>query len=538
VIGEGRMAKTKIKLRLQTTITLLVCGVSIVCLLVTNYFIKHNVEQMTIDHIREKARDVSEAAAISPVFINGLSKNYEANQKVIQQYAEKMRKVTNVDFMVVLDMHGIRKSHPNADKIGEKYAGGDAGMVFKGHEHTSIAKGTLGMSLRYFTPVYDNDGKQIGAILVGVLLNEVDRKVEQSTSIIYISLLFGIIIGLIGAILLAKKVKKIMFGMEPDEIANLLEQRSAMLEHAREGVLAVDSDSKITLTNQEAARLFNKIGITHNPIGRKVEDLIPKFHISEVMKTGSKAVDQEYFLNGLNIVANIVPIWVNQEIVGAVATFRDKTEIKQMAEQLTGVRSYAEALRAQTHEFMNKLHVILGMVQMEVYDELLDFVKGISYKFQTEVGFITARFKDPVVAGFILGKVSFARENGASLSFSDECYLPKSKNQDVVQDIVTILGNLIDNSLDAVKGCKEKAIEVEIIPFCHDKLSITVSDTGKGMSQSIINSAFKKGFSTKGEDRGFGLYLVEQSVKKLNGTIKIFSNEGSGTRFNVIISDE
>jgi len=520
------LRRSKKNLKLQTKIIILVCGVCILCLLVTNYFIQKNVEETIVGNIEEKARNMSRTAALSPVFTSGLSG--EIPEDKIQQYAEELRKATNVAFIVVLDMKGIRKSHPMPEKIGQKYAGGDAGKVFEGEEHTSIAKGTLGMSLRYFTPVYNEDGEQIGAILVGFLLDGVQKKVNESHAVIIASMLVGMVVGLIGAILMAKKVKKILFGMEPDEIAKLLEQRSAILDYAREGVLAVDRSSRITLLNQEGSRLVRNIGII-NPMEKKAEDILPQIPFMSVMKTGDKELDQEYSLNGLDVVANILPIYVNQEIVGAVATFRDKTEIRQMTEQLTGVKAYAEALRAQTHEFMNKLHVILGMVQLEFYDQIPDYVKGITDRFQSEVGYITSRIKDPVLAGFILGKVSFSREKGAKLTFSEDSYLPKSQNKAMVQDLVTILGNLIDNSLDAVQGSQEKRIELEIKHTEDGHLAIRISDTGNGIEQDCLEKVFVKGFSTKGENRGIGLHLVQNVIKKLGGRLSIHSDIDNGT---------
>ncbi|WP_160724878.1 DcuS/MalK family sensor histidine kinase [Bacillus sp. USDA818B3_A] len=528
--------KLKFNLPLRYKITFLVCGVSILCLLVTNYFIQRNFEQTIIANIEEKAKDISKTAALSPVFVNGLSG--KDSDKTIQQYAEKMRKAANVSFLVVLDMNGIRKSHPLPSKIGKKYAGGDAGEVFKGHEHMSIAKGTLGKSLRYFTPVYSQDGKQIGAILVGVLIDDVERQVAKSTRVILFSMLLGIIVGLISAILLANKVKKILFGMEPVEIAHQLEQRSAILEYAREGIIAVDQFSRITLLNKEASRLIKLMGIYNDPIGMDIGQVMPQFQLSSLISGGAKILDKEYSFRGLVIVANIVPIYVNQQITGAVATFRDKTEIKQMAEQLTGARAYAEALRAQTHEFMNKLHVIQGLVTMKIYDKLTDYVKQISHSFQTEVGYLSKRIKDPVIAGFIIGKASYARENGAKLMVTEKSYVPKSNNNDRIQDLVTILGNLIDNAIDSLQGCKEKIVEVEVCPVENHQLSITVSDTGTGMNREIQEQVLEKGFSTKGDNRGIGLYLVFETIKKLNGKMTISSKHQQGTTIHVSISLE
>jgi two-component system, CitB family, sensor histidine kinase MalK len=528
--------KFQFTLPLRYKITFLVCGVSILCLLVTNYFIQRNFEQTIIANIEEKAKDISKTAALSPVFVDGLSGN-ESDQ-TIQQYAEKMRKAANVSFLVVLDMNGIRKSHPMPSKIGKKYAGGDAGKVFEGHEHISIAKGTLGKSLRYFTPVYSQDGKQIGAILVGILIDDVERQVAKSTRVILFSMLLGIVVGLISAIVLSNKVKKILFGMEPVEIAHQLEQRSAILEYAREGIIAVDEFSRITLLNKEASRLIKSMGMNKEPIGMEIGQVMPQLQLSALISSGQRILDQEYSFRGVVIVANIVPIYVNDKITGAVATFRDKTEIRQLAEQLTGAREYAEALRAQTHEFMNKLHVILGLAQMKIYDKLTDYVKQISHSFQTEVGYLSKRIKDPVIAGFIIGKASFARENGAQLNVTENSYIPKPQNNEAVQDVVTILGNLIDNAIDSLQGCNDKKVEVEIVPLENNQLSILVTDTGMGMDKDIQEQVFEKGFSTKGDNRGIGLYLVFETIKKLNGKIMVLSEPGKGTTIHVNIPFE
>ncbi|PFO07847.1 two-component system sensor histidine kinase DcuS [Bacillus sp. AFS076308] len=525
--------KNKWNLSLQYKIILLVCGVSILCLLVTNFFIQKNVEQTTIDHIEEKAKTVSKTAAINPIFIDGLSGKVSGD--TIQTYAEQVRKSAGVPFLVVLDMNGIRLSHPLPNKIGKKYAGGDAGQVFQGREHISIATGTLGKSLRYFTPVYNHNGKQIGAILVGVLLDDVERKVWKSTKVILFSMLLGVFVGLVCAVVFSRKVKNILFGMEPVEIANLLEQRSAVLEYAREGVIAVDQYGEITLINQEAGRLIKSVGFDCDPIGMKIEEIFPQFQLNSLMATGKKLLDKEYSFRGLVIMANIVPTYVNNEITGAVATFRDKTEIRQLAEQLTGARLYADALRSQTHEFMNKLHVILGLAQMKIYDQLTDYVKQISSSFQTEEGFLTARIKDPVIAGFIIGKSSFAREQGAVLTITENSYFPRQKSNEFVQDIVTVLGNLIDNSIEALKGCQEKKVEVEFLTSQNDELIIKVSDTGMGMSQEVEEQIFERGFSTKGNNRGIGMYLVLEAVKKLNGKISILSEPGKGAILQVAI---
>jgi len=323
--------------------------------------------------------------------------------------------------------------------------------------------------------------------------------------------------------------------MEPSQIAKLLEERSAMLHYAREGIIAVDLDRKITLINSEGERLFNKIGhLQGKYLGKEIEEILPNSRMNKILKTGVSELDQEIAYNGINLVVNRVPIYVDKKIVGAVATFRDKTEFKKLAEELTGVKVYASALRSQTHEFMNKLHVILGMVHMKSYDELVDFVKKTTNNIQTDVGYITKHIKDPILAGFILGKLSYARERGAQLQFKKDCYIPVAENSDDTHELITILGNLIDNALDAVQGCSTKRIEV-CFKFIDSLIYLRVSDTGVGFSEEQQEEIFKKNYSTKGEERGMGLYLIQQSLKRLNGKIVVISEEGLGTTIDVEI---
>ena len=427
-------------------------------LLATDLLISAKVSISTEKNLADKASNIAHIVANSPTIIEALSG--KRDEKDIQELSNRIRKLSNVEFIVVTDMEGIRKSHPEVDKLGKHFVGGDDAEALKGHEYISTAEGTLGMSLRAFVPVFTSDGKQVGVVVVGILLNTVQQAVSQNRTIIYFGIGLGFIVGVIGAMLLAQSIKKTMFGLEPSEISKLLEERNAMLYSVREGVMAVDENSRITLVNEEAVRIFGAAGIT-NLIGEKVEECIPNTRLDQVLKAGQAEFDQEQHLKGINILTNRMPILVNGKIVGAISTFRDKTEIKLLAEQLTGVKQYADALRAQTHEFMNKLHIILGMVNMKYYDELADYINSIAGKYQDEVGFIVRHIKDPVLAGFILGKMSYAREINVTLNVCEDCFVPEPENPELTHELVTILGNLVENAIEAVKDC-EKDYKLEL----------------------------------------------------------------------------
>ncbi len=522
-------------LRLQTTIILLVCSVVILALLVTYLLIGKEVSERTQVHLEEKATNISRIVANSPVVINSMEG--ELPEEGIQTFAEDIREVTNVDYVVVFDMNSVRKSHPDEEKIGKTFVGGDEDEVLKGNEHVSIAKGTLGMSLRSFTPIYNSEGTdQIGAVAVGISLSSIEHAVSKSRYIIYIGILFGAVIGVIGAILLGRRVRKILFGLEPSQIAKVLEERNKMLQSTVEGILTIDEDGKVTLANDTAKKIFREAGMKDELIGKQVDSFITDSKLIKVIKTGAPILDQETNLNGITLLANIVPIKVDNRVVGAISTFRDLTEIKRLAEELTGVKMYAEALRAQAHEFKNKLHVILGMVHMKSYDQLPAYINQITNHYQEEIGFIAKRIKDPVLAGFVLAKMSYAREQNKNVLLSEDTFVPLPRNQEIIHEIITIVGNLIDNALDAVKNAKDKKVLVSFV-FDEEEESLTleVKDKGIGMNEEKLNQVFEKGYSTKDSERGYGLHLVNESIQKIDGDVIVTSEPGKGTIFEVRI---
>ncbi|MCF6410253.1 DcuS/MalK family sensor histidine kinase [Alkalihalobacillus sp. EGI L200015] len=525
-------------LRLQTTIILLVCSVVIIALLVTYLLIGKEISERTYQHLEEKATDISRMVANSPVVINGMEGDLP--EREIQTFAEDIREVTDVDYVVVFDMNSIRKSHPDEEKIGKSFVGGDEAEVLKGKEHVSIAKGTLGMSLRSFTPIYNSDeSKQIGAVAVGISLSSIEEAVSKSRYIIYIGILFGAVIGGIGAILLGRRVRKILFGLEPSQIAKVFEERNKMLQSTVEGILTIDEKGTITLANDTAEKIFKQAGLQGDLLGENIGTYLDDSKLMKVIQTGSPELDQETNLNGIALLANIVPIKVEGRVVGAISTFRDLTEIKRLAEELTGVRMYAEALRAQAHEFKNKLHVILGMVHMKSYEQLPTYISQITNHYQEEIGFIAKRIKDPVLAGFVLAKMSYAREQSMHVSLSSDTFVPMPREEGIIHEIITIVGNLIDNALEAVKNAKDKKILVSFVfDEEEDTLTIEVKDKGTGMSDEKLSQVFRKGYSTKDSERGYGLHLVDESIQKLNGEVQVTSEPGKGTIFEVRIPYE
>ncbi|TCN26782.1 CitB family two-component system sensor histidine kinase MalK [Mesobacillus foraminis] len=374
----------------------------------------------------------------------------------------------------------------------------------------------------------------MGAVAVGISLKEVDRALAHSQRNFLTGTFIGLIVGGLGAVLLARYLKRTLLGLEPIAIARIFEERSIMLQSVHEGIVAVDLDLKITLVNKSAIQLFRKAGLSMSPIGKNLHDYMPSAGLEKVLTTGEMRLDEEQRINGLSILVNHVPLVVKGQVVGVISTFRDKTEVNLLAEQLTGVKAYAEALRAQSHEFMNRLHVILGMVKMEMYEELSQFIHGIVDHRKREMTEITSSIKDPALAGFMMGKLSFAREENVDMSVVSETVIPEPEDPLITHELITIMGNLIDNAIEAMYVVKERKLKVHL-NYAAGRLSVSVKDSGQGILGGPMGKIFEKGFSTKGQNRGYGLYLVSKSIETLDGTSQIESTASGGTLFTVVI---
>lgn len=517
-------------LKLGWYITLLVCLVMAISLAVTNWLVSQRVVELTEDYFEGKARDLSHFMAESIIVKEALTGR---RLKIdVQHFAETIRRVSEVEYVVVIDMQGIRYSHPNVELIGQRFVGGDDAPVYGGREFSSVAVGTLGPSLRYFTPVYDLEGRQIGAVAVGILMDTIEGNLNETRSMVLIGVLAGFLIGIPGALLLAERIRKILFGLEPEEIARQFEEKSALVQSVREGVLGVDRQMRITVVNDEAARLLAVAGIRDTVLGKPVDSVIPNSFLSRVMATGQPEYDQEQELYGVRILTNRLPVKVKGEIVGAVATFRDKSEVTQLAEQLTGVKLFADALRSQTHEFMNRLHVILGLVHMGHYDRVAAYIREISLQVQDEVGFVMRRIKDPILAGFVMAKLSSAREKGIIFELTEETLVPEIGDMVSESDISTVLGNLIENAMEAVAEKSHRRISAHM--QVHDgALYMAVEDSGDGVDEALIHAVMEKGFSTRGDGRGMGMFLIARILEKYGGSIEIGRGSLGGARITV-----
>jgi sensor histidine kinase regulating citrate/malate metabolism len=529
-------------IKLQTKITLLIITVVAISISVIIFFVASLMTRNIESKAKTNVMNVAQMMAHSKVVIIALDK--KDPHKEIASYVNMQRKtLTQVEYITVADMEGIRYSHPNADMIGGKFAGGDEYRVVEnGDTYVSEATGTLGKSLRAFVPIFDSDNKrQIGFVSVGTLTNSIEN--AKHTTIIYIIIisLGGLAVGIIGAFLLANNIKNILLGLEPEEITRRYNEKMGIIDAIYEGLIAVDSKGQVTLINDSAIDIldFKNMINKNDIIGQNIEDIFPTTHLVTVLKTGVPEFDKEQRINNTIIMTNKIPILDKGKIIGAIATFRNKTNVTKMAEELTGVKQIVDALRANNHEFMNKLHVILGLIYMGDLEEVKKYITSITEKRQKLLSMVTNKIKDPTIAALILGKVSRAKELGIHLVINEEVNLADTHKNIDSNELVTILGNLIENGLESVNKCdkKNKYVKLKIEEF-DDRIEIEVEDSGVGIEAENINKIFKRGYTTKPGSEGVGMALVKESIENLKGKIAINTERNNGCTVTVILSKE
>ena len=441
--------------------------------------------------------------------------------------------VAGIDLVLVGDREGILQYTPDPSDIGTAYLG-DWQDILDGESFVLDGEDTHEAERCAFTPVQDDAGNVVGFVAVGITARSVRNLV--GTTILQF-LVIALVAGLFGMLLsrqVSRRIKGSLMGYEPDDFRLLFQRQEEVLESLEEGIAAIDRHTKIIYLNQAAANLFG-LKDRRQALGHSIREFNRTTTLERVLKTGKAEhnVSIDEFPSG-PVLSDRMPIRQDGRVVGAVAIFRDRTEVTRLAENLTGVRHMVEAMRAYTHEFMNKLHVILGLLQMEKYDMAKDYIMDITKTQHEAVSRIMDRIEDPTAAALLIGKTSRAAELGIRLILHPKSYLSSSGRYLPSAACVAILGNLITNAIDSLNQSGYELKEITVTVKEDEKgLFLCVEDTGPGIDDKVMPHIFTPGFSTKGENRGTGLPLVKEIVDTYGGQIRVESERDIGAIFYV-----
>ncbi|WP_319004445.1 sensor histidine kinase [Halobacillus litoralis] len=507
-------------------ITILSFGIVLFSILIGGIIIVGHTIENREKSLGEQALVTGRTVANLPEVKEGLMES--EGWTTINPMVERIRTINRSDYIVVLNMNRVRYSHPVEEKLGTLSSGKDEGPAFAEHTYISKAKGESGVAVRGFVPVMNEGLEQIGVVVVGNFLPSIQEVLWGIKNEILFVLSLTSLFGIIGSWLLARHLKKQTFRLEPHEIVQLFEERTAAFQAMNEGIIVIDQSGVISMMNGKAKQLLhlNK-DYTRSPI----REVVPEVRFYDALHAGEADYNKELRLGSTVILYTTVPMKVENEIIGAVMIFQDRTDVTKLAEELTGVKAFVDALRVQNHEHLNKLHTIAGLIQLDQKEQALNFVFETSEKQEELSGFLVSKFKDYSLSGLLLSKVSRGKELDIEVTVDEQSVLKVYPYLLDEHDFVLIIGNLIENAFHAFDEVKreQKWIDVSIIQdkeYC----AITVEDNGKGMSSEHQNKAFHKGFTTKGKKgSGIGLYLVKNIVDKGRGSLEIISQTGEGT---------
>ena len=519
---------------LSQKIVILITMVVFIALLPSALFTTQRVAQVIYDRVSINAVSINNILCNSDIIIDGLVKTDNSDDGLMASYVNE---VDNSDEagVAIYDKNFNLRVFYNPGKLAD-FKRSSLELTQKYSVQDKIDwRENYAIPNRAFGYVKDADDKIVGYVVTGYSDDVLKNSAIDSIIFLLIMTAFGLSVGILGAIYLARHVKKILFGLEPEAIAAMLQERNIILDSVREGVITIDDKGMITLVNIEAENLLKDASIVDTDVlvGKHIKDVLKNIQFDSILNEGRIITNAGVKLGDTLFIITSVPLMLNDKIIGAVFTFRKKSVVEELANQLTGFKNYSTALRAQTHEFMNKMHVIMGLIEMKAYDELKTFTKEVAYNRQSEVSYIVTRMKDITLAGFILGKISRSRELDIDFSLSDESELRNELEVPSVHDLVLIVGNIVENAFDALANFDgERIVSLSILDF-DKEIVITVEDSGPGMDGEALKNIFTRGYSSKGKGHGYGLYLVKQSIDNLEGSIDVESAEGEGTTFTV-----
>ncbi len=483
-----------------------------------------DVRDRTEESTTEEVVSVALTIADSPAVVDAVTAHEPS--AVLQPFAERVRRHTGVDFITIMDPDGRRFTHPNPDRIGERFLG-HIDEALAGRVFTETYTGTLGPSIRAVVPV--RDGTEVVALVsVGITLDALAGQVRDRLVPLVIVALVTLVAGTAGAYLVSRRLARQTHGLGPAELGRRLEYHEAILHTVREGLLLVDQAGRVTLCNDGARELLD---LTGDVEGRAIADLgLPPAMVAS-MAPDRTTRDELHLTDRRVLVVNCAPVRAGDRAHGTVVTLRDHTDLQALTGELDSVRGFAESLRSQAHEAANRLHTVVSLVELGRTEEAVEFATAELALAQQLTDRVVDAVSEPVLAALLLGKAAEANERGAELVITPETEIDDAVlgGALVPRDVVTILGNLIDNALDAALEAGT-APKVFVTARAEDgELLLRVEDTGRGLSAESVPAAFGRGWSTKatttGGGRGLGLALVQQAVRRGGGTIEVGGGE-------------
>ncbi len=509
------------------TLTILISGALLVFV----------TKQTYIDGVSQRGMELAKVLARDARIIQGVLTSNQGTATTLQGYIEPIRAETDASYIVVTNQKGIRLSHPNSDRVGKTFIGDDIlPTLEEGRVQTTVAVGSLGRAIRNFAPIeYDN--QVIGAISIGYLEQSVAELLFDYYlgAALWLALIYIIAIAITLAII--SKLKRTFLRFEPEEIVQRFKEHSLLLDSIREGIIAIDRQHRITAINGAAAGWLTSDHQTHELVGSPLSNLSNTLSllIVEALTNRHKC---SVTLGQHEFAVTLYPLTGDSNHSGYLIVLNHEQEMSELERELTRTTAYANQLRARTHEYNNKLNVISGLLQANKTNEAINYLQRESDAHQHMLGNLVKSIENSPVAGMLLAKYHYANEHQITFTLDEDSQL-KNYDQSVNDDLITLIGNLIENAFYAVLNNNSNE-QADVTLFISDRtnhLMVTVEDSGAGIDKALADRVLDMGVSTKEDaaQHGMGLYLVNRVVKHYNGSLDWERSEDSTTVFSVYL---
>ncbi len=478
---------------------------------------------------QDEVLGVARTLAVDPEVARGLAA--PDPPRVLQPLAERVRRDTGTDFVVVMTPDGVRHSHPNPAEIGGRFRGTIAPAAAGGTVVETFT-GTLGPSVRAVVPVVVA-GRVAGLVAVGQTVARVSSEMTRQLPLLVGTTAVALVLAGAGSWLASRWLRRTTHDLGPAELSRMYEYYDAVLHAVREGLLLLDRTDRLQLVNDEARRL---LALPDDAVGRRVDDLGLPAALGSALASGTERADEIFLADDrVVVVSQAEARWAGQHL-GSVVTLRDHTELRALVSELRTIRGFAEALSAQAHESANHLQTVISLIELGRPDDALRFAATELAVAQHLTDVVVSRIAEPELAALVLGKAAEAGERGVELCVADDIEVPCGAADP--RDLVTIVGNLLDNAVDAAAGAPapdgSRWVRLEAGTVTADgveELEIVVADSGPGLGPGAAAHAFERGWTTKQTDRplgrGIGLALVAQAVHRSGGAIDVVNEVGA-----------
>ena len=490
----------------------------------------------------QNLKNIAETIARSPFLTGGAGET----ENLIAYFDSLKEALGDIDVISVVSRDGERIYHSNHALIGTSYDGTVPQFETDSQEYFATDEvGPSGRQRRAYAAVYDDSGNYAGFVMAIMLMESIRGEFMQTVMMFGMITIAAVIIEVLISMRLSARIKGSLMGHEPDVFSAMYQIRENILDALGEGIIAIDNEGTVQFVNQSAVAILEDMekGVAEGITGKKLDGFPGGEALMRALTGEEKEMHiQEHAVGNADILIDRIPVRDAGERIGAVGILHNRREYTKLMEDLAGTRYLVDSMRANNHDFTNKLHVILGLIQMEMYDEAVSYIENITMVQRETISSIMRAVDVPALAALLIGKTARASELNIRFRLREGSCYSSAHMPLPAEALVTIAGNLIDNAYDSMNAKAENYdAQMELVFGIFSQpghVLITAADTGVGIEKKDMGKIFENGYSTKGEGRGTGLYMVRNIVEGLGGTISVESQAGVGASFTVSFPKE